>query len=158
MNKVSFYFLIFFLPYTSLAQDYKIKKNNFFDKLTKEERRILLNKGTERKWSGKYINHSKTGFYVCKACNNPLFKSSHKFNSKCGWPSFDDEIKGSIVRVPDYSYGMNRTEIICSNCKGHLGHVFEGERYTDKNVRYCVNSISLVFIDVETFLRINAMP
>lgn len=158
MSKIYSLFIVFLLPCICLAQNYKIRKNNFFNKLTKEERRIIVNKGTERKWSGKYNNHSKTGVYVCKACNNPLFKSSHKFNSKCGWPSFDDEIKGSIVRVPDYSYGMNRTEIICSNCNGHLGHVFEGERYTDKNVRHCVNSISLVFIDIETFLRIKANP
>ena len=161
MKTVNFFFLLFLLflfPITCLSQNYIVKKSNFFDKLTKEEKRIIVNKGTERKWSGKFINHSKVGVYICKACNNPLFKSTHKFNSNCGWPSFDDEINGALIRVPDYSYNMQRTEIICSNCKGHLGHVFEGEGYTNKNVRHCVNSISLDFINIDTFLKIHQKP
>ena len=79
-------------------------------------------------------------------CNNPLFESNSKFESNCGWPSFDDEIKGSIVRKKDNSFGMNRVEICCSNCDGHLGHVFEGEGFTLKNKRHCVNSLSIKFI------------
>ena len=90
MKTVNFFFLLFLFPITCLSQNYIVKKSNFFEKLTKEEKRIIVKKATERKWSGKFIDHSKVGVYICKACNNPLFKSSHKFNSNCGWPSFDD--------------------------------------------------------------------
>lgn len=158
MKKFSFSFILFISHLICFSQNHTVKKSNFFDKLTKEEIRIIVNKGTERKWSGKYNNHSEVGIYVCKACNNPLFRSSHKFNAECGWPSFDDEINGSMVRVSDFSYNMKRVEIICSNCKGHLGHVFEGEGYTEKNLRHCVNSISLNFIDINTFLKIDSKP
>ena len=103
-------------------------------------------KGTEKPYSGVYNKHFSKGIYICKACNNPLFESNSKFESNCGWPSFDDEIKGSIVRKKDNSFGMNRVEICCSNCDGHLGHVFEGEGFTLKNKRHCVNSLSIKFI------------
>ena len=83
---------------------------------------------------------------MCKACNNPLFESTSKFNSTCGWPSFDDEINNSLIRIQDNRYLMQRVEICCANCKGHLGHVFEGEELTKKNLRHCVNSISIKFI------------
>ena len=83
---------------------------------------------------------------MCKACNNPLFNSDSKFKSNCGWPSFDDEIDKAIIRKQDYSLGMKRIEICCSNCEGHLGHIFEGEGLTDKNIRHCVNSLSILFI------------
>ena len=83
---------------------------------------------------------------MCKACNNPLYKSESKFKSNCGWPSFDAEIPKAIIRIPDYSYNMYRIEICCSNCKGHLGHVFEGEMLTKNNIRHCVNSLSIRFI------------
>jgi methionine-R-sulfoxide reductase len=115
--------------------------------LTSKERKIIVDKGTERPYTGKYNNHYKKGTYVCKACSNPLFKSNTKFDSKCGWPSFDKEIEGSVIKIPDYSLGMKRTEIVCSKCKGHLGHVFYGERFTKENTRHCVNSISLIFIE-----------
>ena len=121
----------------------------YLKKLTPEEIEVIVKKGTERPYSGKYNDFYKEGLYLCKACDNPLFYSHDKFNSNCGWPSFDDEIKGSIKRIPDYSLGRVRTEIICSNCNGHLGHVFEGENFTEKNIRHCVNSISIKFIENE---------
>ena len=137
---------LFFIPFFCFSQ-IKIKTSNYFTDLTFEENRIIVLKGTERPNSGIYNNHFKKGIYICKACNNPLFESNAKFESNCGWPSFDDEIKGSIVRYPDNSLAMNRVEICCSNCKGHLGHVFEGEWITEKNIRHCVNSLSIKFIN-----------
>ena len=124
----------------------KVKLENYFDNLTIEERRIMVQKGTEKSGSGIYNQHFEEGIYICKACNNPLFRSEAKFKSNCGWPSFDAEIKGSIVKYSDYSYGMKRTEICCANCNGHLGHVFEGENFTRKNIRHCVNSLSIKFV------------
>ena len=128
------------------SQNQQVKKKDFFSELNFKERNIIVNKGTERPFSGKYNDFFDEGTYVCKACNNPLFTSEHKFVSNCGWPSFDNEVPNSIVRIPDYSYNMNRIEIVCANCKGHLGHVFEGENLTERNIRHCVNSISIKFI------------
>jgi len=138
-------FLLLFIFQSSFSQD--LQSNDYFKNLTSKERKIIVDKGTERPYTGKYNNHYKKGTYVCKACSNPLFKSNTKFDSKCGWPSFDKEIKGSVIKIPDYSLGMKRTEIVCSKCKGHLGHVFYGERFTKENTRHCVNSISLNFIE-----------
>ena len=121
-------------------------KKDYIKKLNSEEFEVLVNKGTEKPFSGKYNDFYEKGVYLCKACESPLFNSSDKFNSNCGWPSFDDAIKDSVLRRRDLSLGRIRTEIICSNCEGHLGHVFEGENYTVKNTRYCVNSLSLKFI------------
>ena len=137
---------LLFLPSLLFSQNYDIKEKDFFKDLTKEEKRIIVNKGTERAFSGFYNNFFNKGLYVCKACNNPLFNSTSKFKSNCGWPSFDDEIKNALIRIEDNSFGMKRVEICCSNCKGHLGHVFKGEGYTDKDIRHCVNSVSIKFI------------
>lgn len=138
--------ILFYLPFSLIAQDKEIKSDNYFDDLTLEEREIIVKKGTERAWSGIYLSNTDNGIYVCKACNNPLFNSDSKFKSNCGWPSFDDEIDKAIIRKQDYSLGMKRIEICCSNCDGHLGHIFEGEGLTDKNIRHCVNSLSILFI------------
>ena len=119
---------------------------DFYKNLTEEEKNIIKDKGTEPPFSGEYNDHFENGVFVCRACGTPLYKSSSKFDSGCGWPSFDDEINGAIKRYEDLSLGRIRTEICCANCDGHLGHVFVGENMTNKNTRHCVNSLSIRFI------------
>ena len=121
-------------------------ENKYFKNLTNEERDIIANKGTEAPFSGEYNNHFEKGYFVCRACNNKLYESKTKFDSGCGWPSFDDEVPGAIVRYEDNSLARQRTEICCSKCDGHLGHVFQGEKITPKDTRHCVNSLSIRFI------------
>jgi methionine-R-sulfoxide reductase len=121
-----------------------MKSKSEWNLLTQEEKFVILSKGTEIPFSGEYYHLNEIGTYVCKQCEAPLYLAQDKFDSGCGWPAFDDEILGSITHLLDKD--GRRTEIICSNCQGHLGHVFHGERLTDKNTRHCVNSISLKFL------------
>ena len=122
-----------------------------YNSLTPEERFIINEKGTEPPFTGEYDDFYKPGTYICRKCDSELYKSVDKFDAHCGWPAFDKEVVGAVIRLPD-SDGI-RTEIQCANCKGHLGHVFIGEAFTETNTRHCVNSISLKFIPGEQNAR-----
>jgi methionine-R-sulfoxide reductase len=115
-----------------------------YNKLTPEEKHVIEAKGTERPYTGEYDDFYQEGVYVCRKCNNHLFDSKAKFDARCGWPAFDEHFKGSVKWLPD-SDG-SRTEIQCANCNAHLGHVFEGEKLTEKDTRHCVNSLSIKFV------------
>ncbi|MGV3630549.1 MAG: methionine-R-sulfoxide reductase [Bacteroidota bacterium] len=114
-----------------------------YNELTEQQKKVILEKGTDRPFTGDYYLKNDKGVYICRQCNNPLYSSGDKFEAHCGWPSFDDAIPGAVKQVPDAD--GERVEIICNNCQGHLGHVFAGEGFTDKNTRYCVNTSSIVF-------------
>lgn len=115
-----------------------------YNQLTPQQSEVILNKATDRPFTGDYYLKKEHGVYICRQCNAPLYQSADKFDSHCGWPSFDDEIAGAVKQIPDAD-GM-RVEIVCNNCEGHLGHVFTGERFTAKNTRHCVNTSSIKFI------------
>lgn len=122
------------------------KSEENWNELSDKERSIIENKGTEYPYTGLYNVFKGKGVFVCKRCEHPLYSSEDKFDSGCGWPSFDDEVSGNVKRIPDAD-GF-RVEIVCENCKGHLGHVFQGERLTPKNTRHCVNSLSIKFVSI----------
>jgi len=121
-------------------------KKDYFSHLRPDEKQIIKYKGTEAPFTGEYNDFFEAGVFICRACEAPLYESNTKFNSGCGWPSFDDELARAIVRYEDLSGERVRTEICCAKCDGHLGHVFEGEQITEKNRRHCVNSLSIKFI------------
>ena len=133
---------------TAVSKDYKVTKSEaeWKKSLTAEEYEVLREKGTERAHAGEYVNNFEKGKYVCAACNNLIFNSDTKFRSDCGWPSFDQAIKGSVVYKEDNTFMMQRTEVLCGKCGGHLGHVFDDGPKQTTGKRYCMNSIAMKFI------------
>jgi peptide-methionine (R)-S-oxide reductase len=132
----------------ALKQSFSVAKTEaqWKSELTDDQYQVLRRKGTETAFTGKYWNHFEKGYYGCAACHKPLFNSDAKFNSECGWPSFDQAIKGSVIYKTDTSFGMERTEVMCANCGGHLGHVFDDGPKETTGKRFCTNSVSIEFI------------
>ena len=153
--KIKFLVLLLLASFVSSQAQEKVKLDNskvkkseaqWKKELTPEQYEVLRNKGTERAFSGEYVNNFKKGVYVCAACNNLLFYSDAKFHSDCGWPSFDKAIKGSVTYIKDTSLGMIRTEVNCTRCGGHLGHFFDDGPEETTGQRFCTNSVSVKFI------------
>ena len=147
MKQIVLSLLLLLGALSSQAGQLKLKELPIeYNTLTPEEEYVILRKGTERPFGAEYeeFQGQGAGTYVCRQCNNPLYSTDSKFDSHCGWPSFDDEIDGAVKHVPDAD--GRRVEIVCNNCGGHLGHVFKGERMTEKNTRHCVNYTSIKFI------------
>lgn len=135
------------------AQEQKTTTMEKYNKLTPQEDRVLNHKATDMPFTGDYYQKKDKGIYICRQCNAHLYNSDDKFDSHCGWPSFDDEVEGAVKRVTDAD--GYRVEIICNNCQGHLGHVFEGEGFTEKDTRHCVNTSSILFIPAD---KLNEVP
>ncbi len=154
----SYSLLLYFcltLPLLLSCQTNSTKQMNhdYFNHLTEDEKRVIVDKGTEAPYTGEYDTFFEAGVFVCKACGNPLYDSSSKFDAGCGWPSFDKVKEGAIHTYSDFKLGYERTEITCARCDGHLGHVFHGEQLTPENTRHCVNSISIRFVSNDSLKK-----
>lgn len=142
-------------PDTTMQRPAEPKTGPVYNALTKQQEQVILNKATDRPFTGDYYQKTDKGIYICRRCNNPLYRSEDKFEAHCGWPSFDDEISGAVTRVRDAD--GQRVEIICNNCHGHLGHVFTGEGFTDKDTRHCVNTSSILFVPADQVKELPAV-
>ena len=140
---------------TTMAKQLTVDQTKKYNELTPQQKDVILNKATDRPFTGEYYQKDDNGLYICRQCNNPLYNSADKFEAHCGWPSFDDEIEGAVTQIPDAD--GSRVEIVCNNCHGHLGHVFVGEGFTDKDTRHCVNTSSILFVPAKEVKKLPAV-